>query len=99
MVSLFFSLSIKSVFAMLTLPRGSAHEIACTAQMHENRGHVPRFSYFVFRFCKRDKGLYAGLHDFTQRHLGHGGRGQIFLTACRLDQFFDQAVHAGNLLV
>ena len=84
---------------MLTLPRGSAHEIACTAQMHENRGHVPRFSYFVFRFCKRDKGLYAGLYDFIQRHLGHGRHGQIFLTACRLDQFFDQAVHADNLLV
>ena len=46
MVSLFFSLSIKSVFAMLTLPRGSAHEIAFAAQMHENRGRVPRFSYF-----------------------------------------------------
>lgn len=27
MVSLFFSLSIKSVFAMLTLPRGSAYRI------------------------------------------------------------------------
>ena len=97
-----FSLLRKSVFTMLTLLRGSAHEIACTActaQMHENRGHVPRFSYFVFRFCKRDKGLYAGLYDFTQRHLGHGGRGQIFLTACRLDQVFDQAVHADNLLV
>ena len=40
------SLSIKSVFAMLTLPRGSAHEIAFAAQMHENRGRVPRFSYF-----------------------------------------------------
>lgn len=26
-------------------------------------------------------------------------RGQCFLTACQLDQFFDQAVHAGNLLV
>ena len=46
MVSLFFSLSIKSVFAMLTLPRGSAHEIAFAKQMHENRGRVPRFSYF-----------------------------------------------------
>ena len=46
MVSLFFSLSVKSVFAMLTLPRGSAHEIAFAAQMHENRGRVPRFSYF-----------------------------------------------------
>ena len=46
MVSLFFSLSIKSVFAMLTLLRGSAHEIAFAAQMHENRGRVPRFSYF-----------------------------------------------------
>ena len=33
MVSLFFSLSIKSVFAMLTLPRGSAHEIAFAAQI------------------------------------------------------------------
>ena len=31
---------------MLTLPRGSAHEIAFAAQMHENRGRVPRFSYF-----------------------------------------------------
>ena len=30
----------------------------------------------------------AGLHDFTQQPLGHGGHGQIFLTACRLDQFF-----------
>ena len=46
MVSLFFSLSIKSVFTMLTLLRGSAHEIAFAAQMHENRGRVPRFSYF-----------------------------------------------------
>jgi len=73
---------------MLTLPRGSAHEIAFAAQMHENRGHVPRFSYFVFRFCKRDKGLHAGLHDFTKRHFGHGGRGQIFLTVCRFDQVF-----------
>ena len=26
-------------------------------------------------------------------------RGQRFLTACQLDQFFDQAVHADNLLV
>ena len=41
----------------------------------------------------------AGLHDFTQQPLGHGGHGQIFLTACRLDQVFDQAVHADNLLV
>ena len=32
---------------MLTLPRGSAHEIVLFAkQMHENRGRVPRFSYF-----------------------------------------------------
>ncbi len=46
MDSLFFSLSIKSIFAMLTLLRGSAHEIAFAAQMHENRGRVPRFSYF-----------------------------------------------------
>ena len=53
MVSLFFSLSVKSVFAMLTLPRGSAHEIAFAAQMHENRGRVPRFSYFrTSVFCK-----------------------------------------------
>ena len=53
MVSLFFSLSIKSVFAMLTLLRGSAHEIAFAAQMHENRGRVPRFSYFrTSVFCK-----------------------------------------------
>ena len=54
----------------------------------------PRTVYLVFilvfRFCKRDKGLYAGLYDFIQRHLGHGRHGQIFLTACRLDQFFDQ---------
>ncbi len=73
---------------MLTLPRGSAHEIVC-------------ISVFIlcFSILQADKGLYAGLYDFTQRHLGHGGRGQIFLTACRLDQVFDQAVHADNLLV
>ena len=31
---------------MLMLSRGSAYEIAFAAQMHENRGRVPRFSYF-----------------------------------------------------
>ena len=47
MVSLFFSLSIKSVFAMLTLPRGSAHEIILFAkQMHENRGVYLGFRAF-----------------------------------------------------
>lgn len=43
---LLFRLSIKFVFAMLMLSRGSAYEIAFAAQMHENRGRVPRFSYF-----------------------------------------------------
>ena len=37
-----FSLSIKSVFAMLTLPRGSAHEIEFAVQILKIRGHVPR---------------------------------------------------------
>ena len=31
-------------------PRGSAHSKAFAQQMHENRGRVPRFSYF-----KREK--------------------------------------------
>ena len=43
MVSLFFSLSIKSVFTMLTLLRGSAHEIIFAKQIYQNRGRVPRF--------------------------------------------------------
>ena len=63
MVSLFFSLSTKSVFAMLTLPRGSAHEIAFAAQMHENRGRVPRFSYFQReKFCARTCGFTAKIY-------------------------------------
>ena len=40
------SLSTKSVFAMLTLTRGSAHEIEIAQRFHKNRGRVPRFLYF-----------------------------------------------------
>ena len=40
MVSLFFSLSVKSVFAMLTLPRGSAHEIEFAVQIPKKREHI-----------------------------------------------------------
>ena len=46
MVSLFFSLSIKSVFAMLTLPRGSAHKIAFALQMLKKGEHVSPFLNF-----------------------------------------------------
>ena len=45
-----FSLSIKSVFTPKQQSRGSAHSKAFAAQTHENRGRVPRFSYF-----KREK--------------------------------------------
>jgi len=38
-------LSKKSVFTMLTLPRGSAHSKAFAAQTQKNRGHAPRFFY------------------------------------------------------
>ena len=38
-------LSKKSVFAILTLPRGSAHEIEIAQRFHKNRGRVPRFLY------------------------------------------------------
>ena len=38
-------LSKKSVFTMLTLPRGSAHEIEIAQRFHKNRGRVPRFLY------------------------------------------------------
>ena len=44
------SLSIKSVFTPKQQSRGSAHSTAFAAQTHENRGRVPRFSYF-----KREK--------------------------------------------
>ena len=44
------SLSIKSVFTPKQQSRGSAHSKAFAAQTHENRGRVPRFSYF-----KREK--------------------------------------------
>ena len=44
------SLSVKSVFVMLTQPRGRAHSKAFAAQTHPNRGRVPRFGYF-----KREK--------------------------------------------
>ena len=38
---------------MLMLSRGSAYEIAFAAQMHENRGRVPRFSCFrTSVFCE-----------------------------------------------
>ena len=46
MVSLFFSLSIKSVFAMLTLPRGSAHEIEFAVQIRKKSEHVLPFWNF-----------------------------------------------------
>ena len=38
-------LSKKSVFTMLTPPRGSAHEIEIAQRFHKNRGRVPRFLY------------------------------------------------------
>ena len=44
------SLSIKSVFTPKQQSRGSAHSKAFATQTHENRGRVPRFSYF-----KREK--------------------------------------------
>ena len=44
------SLSIKSVFTPKQQSRGSAHSTAFAAQTDENRGRVPRFSYF-----KREK--------------------------------------------
>ena len=80
MVSLFFSLSIKSVFAMLTLPRGSAHEIAFAAQMHENRGRVPRFSYF-----QREKVSAWELSDVRVL--------QSQNTDCRKNEVFRQSQH------
>ena len=46
MVSLFFSLSIKSVFAMLTLPRGSAHEIALRRKCMKTEGVYLDFHTF-----------------------------------------------------
>ena len=39
-------LSKKSVFTMLTLPRGSAHEIEIAQRFHVDRGRVPRLAYF-----------------------------------------------------
>ena len=80
MVSLFFSLSIKSVFTMLTLPRGSAHEIAFAAQMHENRGRVPRFSYF-----QREKVSAWELSDVRVL--------QSQNTDCRKNEVFRQSQH------
>ena len=80
MVSLFFSLSIKSVFAMLTLPRGSAHEIAFATQMHENRGRVPRFSYF-----QREKVSAWELSDVRVL--------QSQNTDCRKNEVFRQSQH------
>ena len=44
------SLSIKSVFTPKQQSRGRAHSKAFATQTHENRGRVPRFSYF-----KREK--------------------------------------------
>ena len=41
-----FSLSIKSVFAMLTLPRGSAHEIEFAVQNRKKPEHVSGFLHF-----------------------------------------------------
>ena len=41
-----FSLSIKSVFAMLTLPRGSAHEIEFAVQIRKKPEHVSGFLHF-----------------------------------------------------
>ena len=48
MVSLFFSLSIKSVFAMLTLTRGSAHEIIL----------------YLRSKCMKTGGVYLGFRAF-----------------------------------
>ena len=49
---------------MLMLSRGSAYEIAFAAQMHENRGRVPRFSYF-----KREKvSVWELSDDFGTAH-------------------------------
>ena len=41
-----FSLSIKSVFAMLTLPRGSAHEIEFAVPIRKKPEHVSGFLHF-----------------------------------------------------
>ena len=41
-----FSLSIKSVFAMLTPPRGSAHEIEFAVQIRKKPEHVSGFLHF-----------------------------------------------------
>ena len=45
-----FSLSIKSVFAMLTLPRGRAHEIEFAVQIRKKPEHVSGFLHFWRNF-------------------------------------------------
>jgi hypothetical protein len=73
-------LTIKSVLALLPLPRGSAHEIAFAAQMHENRGRVPRFSYF-----QREKVSAWELSDVRVL--------QSQNTDCRKNEVFRQSQH------
>ena len=54
---------------MLTLPRGSAHEIILfVKQMHENRGRVPRFSCFL-KLCVRNLSHMPQIDD-QQRSAG-----------------------------
>ena len=78
MRELLFRLSIKFVFAMLMLSRGSAYEIAFAAQMHENRGRVPRFSYF-----QREKVSARELSDVRVLRSQN--------TDCRKNEFFRQS--------
>ena len=66
--------------AAAALPRGSAHEIAFAAQMHENRGRVPRFSYF-----QREKVSAWELSDVRVL--------QSQNTDCRKNEVFRQSQH------
>ena len=61
---------------MLTLPRGSAHEIVLFAkQKHENRGRVPRFSCFL-KLCVRNLSHMPQIDD-QQRSAGEHPRGSV----------------------
>ena len=80
------SLSIKSVFTPKQQSRGSAHSKAFAAQTHENRGRVPRFSYF-----KREKVSVWELSDVRVLRSQN--------TDCRKNEVFRQSKreHSGML--
>ena len=79
-----FSLSIKSVFTPKQQSRGSAHSKAFAAQTHENRGRVPRFSYF-----KREKVSVWELSDVRVLRSQN--------TDCRKNDSFSTVSKPGNI--